>query len=112
MKPQQRTAGTQRRILLSGVFGPYGVDDAWGRRENIMELFHNQVTKAQGAASLRYHHRSNGLYFLAENIQAPATVLDFPSREKFEQVLRRERFDAVGISFIVPNFVKAREMAR
>ncbi|HEY3451503.1 MAG TPA: cobalamin-dependent protein [Myxococcales bacterium] len=101
-----------KRVLLSGVFGPFGVDDEFGRRENIMELFHNQVTKAQGAASLRYHHRTFGLYFLAENVQAPVTVLDFPTREKFEQVLRRERFDAVGISFIVPNFVKAREMAR
>ncbi|MGC4120240.1 MAG: cobalamin-dependent protein [Myxococcales bacterium] len=101
-----------KRILLSGVFGPFGVDDEFGRRENIMELFHNQVTKAQGAASLRYHHRSFGLYFLAENVQAPVTVLDFPTREKFAQVLRRERFDAVGLSFIVPNFAKAREMAR
>ena len=26
------TAGTPRRILLSGVFGPFGVDDAWGRK--------------------------------------------------------------------------------
>ena len=52
------TAGTPRRILLSGVFGPFGVDDAWGRKENIMELFHNQVTKAQGAASFRFHHLS------------------------------------------------------
>ena len=32
------------RILLTGVFGPFGVDDAYGRKENIMELFHYQVT--------------------------------------------------------------------
>lgn len=101
-----------KRILLTGVFGPFGVDDAFGRKENIMELFHNQVTKAQGLASLRYHHRSFGLYFLAENVQAPVTVLDFPTRSEFIRTLKRERFDAVGISFIVPNFVKAREMAR
>jgi hypothetical protein len=43
-------AASRPRILLSGVFGPYGVDDEFGRRENIMELFHNQVTKAQGVA--------------------------------------------------------------
>jgi hypothetical protein len=97
---------------LSGVFGPFGVDDEFGRKENLMELFHNQVTKAQGPASLRFHHPSFALYFLAENVQAPVTVLDFPSRERFEKVLRSERFDAVGLSFIVPNFVKAREMAR
>lgn len=111
MEPQQLIAGTPRRILLSGVFGPFGVDDAWGRRENIMELFHNQVTKAQGAASFRFHHRSFGLYFLAANVDADVTVLDFPSRERFVRELRKG-YDLVGISFIAPNLAKAREMAR
>ena len=50
-----------KRILLTSVFGPFGVDDAWGRKENIMELFHNQVTKAQGMASLRVHHLAPGV---------------------------------------------------
>jgi radical SAM superfamily enzyme YgiQ (UPF0313 family) len=108
----ERTAGGRRkRILLSGVFGPFGVDDEYGRRENIMELFHNQVTRSQGPASFRFHHRSFGLYFLAENVDADVTVLDFPSRERFVSELRRG-YDIVGISFILPNFVKAREMAR
>jgi len=101
-----------KRILLSSVFGPFGVDDAWGRKENIMELLHNQVTKAQGMASLRMHNRSFGLYFLAANVESPVQVLDFPSRRDFIRTLEREPFDIVGISFIVPNFAKAREMAR
>jgi len=101
-----------KRILLSGVFGPFGVDDDYGRRENVMELFHNQVTKAQGIASFRHQHRSFGLYFLAENIDADTMVLDFPSKDRFEKQLRDQRYDIVGISFIAPNFVKAREMAR
>ena len=104
-------AGKPRRVLLSGVFGPFGVDDAWGRKENVMELFHNQVTKAQGAASFRFHHRSFALYFLAENVDADVTVLDFPSRERFVRELKKG-WDLVGISFIAPNLVKAREMAR
>ncbi len=99
------------RILLCGVFGPYGVDDAYGRKENIMELFHNQVTKAQGIASLRLHHRTFGLYFLAANVDADVTVLDFPSRRRFIKEIRKQ-FDLVGISLITPNFAKAREMAR
>lgn len=99
------------RILLAGVFGPFGVDDAYGRKENIMELFHNQVTKAQGAASFRFHHRSFGLYFLAANVDGDVTVLDFPSRARFIRELHRG-YDVVGISFIAPNFAKAREMAR
>jgi len=107
----QETSQTRRRILLSSVFGPYGVDDEFGRKENIMELFHNQVTKEQGIASLRFHHRSFGLYFLAENIDADVTVLDFPSRERFEREVARGGYDMVGISFIMPNLSKAREMA-
>jgi radical SAM superfamily enzyme YgiQ (UPF0313 family) len=106
-----KTASTRKRILLAGVFGPFGVDDEWGRKENIMELFHNQVTKAQGTSSFRFHHRSFGLYFIAANIDADVTVLDFPSRKRFIRELARG-YDIVGISFIVPNFVKAREMAR
>ncbi len=105
-------AAVSPRILLAGVFGPFGVDDDYGRRENVMELFHNQVTKAQGIASFRHHHRSFGLYFLAENIDADTTVLDFPSKARFERELKRQDYDLVGISFIAPNFVKAREMAR
>ncbi len=110
MRIQQAT-GRPRRILLSGVFGPFGVDDAFGRRENIMELFHNQVTRGQGTASFRFHHRSFGLYFIAANIDAETTVLDFPSRDRFIRELGKG-CDVVGISFIAPNLLKAREMAR
>lgn len=99
------------RVLLTGVFKPYGVDDSFGRKENVMELFHNQVTKAQGMASMRFQHRSFGLYFIAANIDAPTTVLDFPSRREFVRELTRG-YDVVGISFIAPNFLKAKEMAR
>jgi radical SAM superfamily enzyme YgiQ (UPF0313 family) len=98
------------RVLLSSVFGPYGVDDAYGRKENIMELFHNQITREQDLFSLRFHHHSFGLYFIAENIQAPTTVLDFPSQDAFILEIKKG-YDAIGISFIVPNFAKAKRMA-
>ena len=100
-----------QRVLLSGVFGPFGVDDAYGRKENIMELFHNQITKAQEMGSWRFQHRSFGLYFLAANVKADVTVLDFPSRKRFIEELKKD-YDVVGISFITPNFVKAKEMTR
>lgn len=100
-----------QRVLLSGVFGPFGVDDAYGRKENIMELFHNQVTKAQEMGSWRFQHRSFGLYFLAANINADVTVLDFPNRKRFMRELKKG-YDIVGISFITPNFIKAKEMTR
>ena len=110
--PQQPSSNLQNpRVLLAGVFGPYGVDDAFGRRENVMELFHNQVTREQGAASFRFQHRSFGLYFIAANIEAEVTVLDFPSRDRFIQEIQKD-YDIVGISFIAPNLGKAQEMAR
>ncbi|MBN2717347.1 MAG: cobalamin-dependent protein [Deltaproteobacteria bacterium] len=111
MTHHNRFAMKTPRILLSGVFGPYGVDDEFGRAKNIMELFHNQVTKGQGLASFRLHHRSFGLYFIAANLDADVTVLDFPSRRRFEKEVKKG-YDIIGISFITPNFKKAKEMAR
>jgi radical SAM superfamily enzyme YgiQ (UPF0313 family) len=98
------------RLLLSSVFGPFAVDDAYGRKENRMELFHNQVTREQGVFSYRFNHHSFGLYMMAENVNVPATVLDFPSLDEFRRELRKG-YDYVGISFIVPNVEKAKKMA-
>ncbi|MFH1462933.1 MAG: radical SAM protein [Pseudomonadota bacterium] len=100
-----------KTLLLSSVFGPFGVDDAYGRRDNKMELMHNQVTREQGLFSFRFNHASYGLYFLAENVQAPTTVLDFPSLARFRREVAKG-YDYVGISFIVPNFEKARLMVK
>ncbi|MBW1962235.1 MAG: radical SAM protein [Deltaproteobacteria bacterium] len=99
------------KLLLTSVFGPYGVDDAYGEKENKMELFHNQVTREQGIFSYRFNHASQGLYFLAENIDMPTAVLDFPTFKRFKKELKKG-YDYVGISFIIPNFKKAKKMAK
>ncbi len=105
--------GSQARILLSSVFGPYAQDDEFGsRRINPMELYHNQVTREQGPFSLRMFHRSWGILMIQRNIPAPTTVLDFPTREAFEQELRANRYDIVGISSIIVNVGKVKEMCR
>ena len=111
MEPHPR--GTRARVLLSSVFGPYARDDEFGSRAiNPMELYHNQVTREQGAFSLRMFHRSWGLMLIQENISAPSTLLDFPTRERFERELRKREYDVVGISSIIPNVGKVREMCR
>jgi radical SAM superfamily enzyme YgiQ (UPF0313 family) len=105
--------GTQARILFSSVFGPYAQDDEFGSRKiNPMELYHNQVTREQGAFSLRMFHRSWGLLMMQKNISAPTAVLDFPTREKFAGELAAHRYDIVGISSIIVNVGKVREMCR
>jgi radical SAM superfamily enzyme YgiQ (UPF0313 family) len=101
------------RILLASVFGPYARDDEFGSRLiNPMELYHNQVTREQGAFSLRMFHRSWGLMMIQRNISAPCTVLDFPTREIFEKELAEGAYDIVGISAIIVNLGKVREMCR
>jgi radical SAM superfamily enzyme YgiQ (UPF0313 family) len=98
---------------LTSVFGPYAQDDEFGsRRINPMELYHNQVTRAQGAFSLRMFHRSWGIMMIQENISAPSTLLDFPTREVFARELTGHRYDIVGISSIIVNVGKVREMCR
>ena len=105
--------GTKARVLLSSVFGPYARDDRFGSRSlNPMELFHNQVTRAQGEFSLRMFHRSWGIMMIQQNISAPCTLLDFPTRKRFQRELNRERYDVVGISSIITNIGKVREMCR
>jgi radical SAM superfamily enzyme YgiQ (UPF0313 family) len=105
--------GSRARILLSSVFGPYAQDDEFGSRSiNPMELYHNQVTRAQGSFSLRMFHRSWGIMLIQENISAPCTVLDFPTRDAFARELTTNHYDIVGISSIIVNVHKVREMCR
>ena len=105
--------GSRARILLSSVFGPYAQDDEFGSRSiNPMELYHNQVTRAQGSFSLRMFHRSWGIMMIQENISAPCSVLDFPTRKAFARELTKNHYDVVGISSIIVNVGKVREMCR
>ncbi len=77
-----------------------------------MELYHNQVTRVQGAFSLRMFHRSWGIMMIQQNIKAPCTVLDFPTREAFLREIQDNAYDVVGISAIIVNIGKVKEMCR
>jgi len=103
--------GTHARILLSSVFGPYAQDDEYGsRKNNPMELYHNQVTRMQRGFSLRMFHRSFGLMLIQANLEAPCTLLDFPTQERFLSEITTQSYDIVGISAIIPNIGKVRRM--
>ena len=99
------------RLLLCGVYKPYGVQDDTGEALCTMELLNNQVTREQGIHSPRSSNPSFGLYLLAENLNVPVTVLDFPTWEEFTREIDTGGYSHVGISFIVPNVLKARRMA-
>ena len=109
--PAIHPLGNRTRVLLSSVFGPYAQDDEYGSRAiNPMELYHNQVTRVQGSFSLRMFHRSWGIKLIQENVDAPTTLLDFPTRERFAEEVASRQYDVVGISSIIPNVDKVAHM--
>lgn len=103
--------GSRAKVLLTSVFGPYAQDDEYGSRAmNPMELYQNQVTRVQGPFSLRMFHRSWGLMLIQANIEAPCTMLDFPTLDRFIEEIRTQKYDVIGISAITPNQFKVRKM--
>ena len=76
------------RVLLSSVFKPFAVNDMYSRKESIIELFHNQLTKYQGIYSLRTSYDSYGIHAIANNLGIPCTVLDFPTQQRFIRALK------------------------
>ncbi|MBW2999529.1 radical SAM protein, partial [Candidatus Woesearchaeota archaeon] len=90
---------------------PYGIKDRYAEGCGMqMELINNQITREQGVHSPRLNYHSFGLYFMARNISVPTTVLDFPKWKDFVKELKKG-YTHVGISFIVPNVLKAKRMA-
>ena len=95
-----------KRVLLTTVCRPFGGP---GEGDSVgAELFHAQVTRAQGIFSLRQVIRCWGLDYLAENIKAPAVVLHYPSERELVRELRSCPWDYVGVNFVVATFHKLR----
>jgi len=104
------SARMEHPILLTSVVRPFGGP---GEGDSVgAELFHAQVTRAQGAFSLRQVIRVWGLDLIAENVEAPAVVLHYPSQEELEAELRLRRYSHVGINFVVATFHKIPAMVR
>ena len=104
-------SGGRAKSLWASGFGPYAQDDEYGSRAiNPMELYQNQVTRAEGPFSLRMFHRSWGIMMIQANISAPCTLLDFPTLDRFVSELKSFDYDIVGISSILPNIEKVKKM--
>jgi hypothetical protein len=94
-----------KKVLLSTVTKPFGLEN-----ENVMaELFHAQVTKAQGIFSLRSVYHGWGLEFIANNLRTPTTLLHYPGERKFIREVKKG-YDYVGIGFVMPTWSKAQRM--
>jgi hypothetical protein len=96
-------------VLLTTVCRPFG---GAGEGDSVgAELFHAQVTRSQGIFSYRQVIRCWGLDYIAENIDAPAVVLHYPSEREFVRELKTRRYDYIGINFVVATFHKLRRIS-
>lgn len=96
------------RVLLTSVCRPLG--EAYGDAPSVgYELLYGQVTRAQGLFSPRSLHTQFSLNYIAENLDAPTVVLQYPSRAELIRELKRG-YQYVGISFILATFHIMEEM--
>ena len=97
-----------KKILLTSVCRPIGPDH--GDAPSVgYELLHGQVTRAQGFFSPRSLHLHFSLEYIAENLEAPCAVLQYPSRKELIRELKRG-YDYVGISFLLAVFHRVKEV--
>ncbi len=99
---------SMKKVLLTSICRPLGV--RYGDAPSVgYELLYCQVTRAQGIFSPRSHHVHFSLEYLAENLEAPTTVLQYPSEKELVRELGRG-YDIVGVSFLIATFHRLKEV--
>lgn len=100
-----------RRVLLTSVFKPFSVHDAYNAPDNLIEhsLCHRAFTRRQGMFTVDQQCLNYALHLLASNVAAHATVLEYPSLEELAAELDRG-YDVVGVSCGASTLGKARRV--
>jgi radical SAM superfamily enzyme YgiQ (UPF0313 family) len=98
----------KQKVLLTTVHRPLGINSE-NCTENIQaEMYHAQVTRAQGIFSVRTICTGWGLEFIAANLNVPVTVLHYPTRRILLRELKKG-YDYLSISFVTCTFPKTIE---
>lgn len=96
------------KILLTSVCRPMGPQ--YGDASSVgYELLYRQVTRAQGIFSPRTVNVHFSLEYIAENLDAPTVVLQYPSRRELIKELKKG-YDYVGVSFLMAVMHKMKEV--
>src|SRR5271157_6628014 len=94
-------------VLLTSVCRPMG--PKYGDAPSVgYELLYRQVTRAQGIFSPRTVNVFFGLDYIAENLDAPTVVLQYPSKRELIRELKKG-YDYVGVSFLMAVMPKMKE---
>ena len=102
---------TNARVLLSTVFQPFCVEDEFNAPDNLTEhgLVHRSFTERQGVFTILQQSASIALHFIAHNLPAQTTVLEYPTLEAFVREAQKG-YDIVGIGCTASTIPKARRM--
>jgi radical SAM superfamily enzyme YgiQ (UPF0313 family) len=96
-----------KKVLLTSVCRPLGPEH--GDASSVgYELLYRQVTRAQGIFSPRTVNVHFGLDYIAENLDAPTVVLQYPSKAELIKELKKG-YDYVGITFLMAVMHKMKE---
>ena len=96
------------KVLLTSVCRPLGPDH--GDASSVgYELLYRQVTRAQGIFSPRTVNVHFSLEYIAENLDAPTVVLQYPSKRELIKELKKG-YDYVGVSFLMAVMHKMKEV--
>jgi radical SAM superfamily enzyme YgiQ (UPF0313 family) len=96
-----------KKVLLTSVCRPLGPES--GDAPSVgYELLYRQVTRAQGIFSPRTVNVHFGLDYIAENLDAPTVVLQYPSKRELIAELKKG-YDYVGVSFLMAVMHKMKE---
>jgi radical SAM superfamily enzyme YgiQ (UPF0313 family) len=96
-----------KTVLLTSVCRPLG--PKYGDAPSVgYELLHRQVTRAQGIFSPRTVNVFFALDYIAENLDAPTMVLQYPSKRELISELKKG-YDYIGVSFIMALMHKMKE---
>ncbi len=102
-----------QKILFSSVCKPIG--PSVGDSASVgYELLHGQVTRAQNIYSPRVVHKQFSLDYISENLDAPSTVLHYPSKRTFIKELQKG-YDIICIAFVLStahHMIKMSELVR
>jgi hypothetical protein len=82
------------RVLLTTPIGPY---DTHYYNHSLTDVMDQRFSRGCGIFTLRGHIHINFAHVLAQNIEAPAVFLEYPTPEDFEAEVRRG-YDVIGIN--------------
>lgn len=98
-----------KKLLLTTIHQPLGVTNDTCTENIQAEMYHAQVTLAQGPFSIRAVCTGWAQEFIAANLATPTTVLHYPTLRQFARELKRG-YDYIGIGFSICTFPKAKEL--